>query len=211
MEPMPKDNSAMETPVTIPEAEAKADSVSAMETPVTITEGKADSASAMETPVTVIEGKADSASATDMTVTVKVSEGKAKSVSATDITVTVTEVEAKLEHPELLQTDGPFNGIDPSQPLFSQPEPKPITKRITVEERHLQQLNVEEVMPVMAEEPAEITPGLQAKQHAKCAEAKAVNDEAAKLEDIDCIPEMQENCHEHHAYAMLMFYAILSA
>ncbi len=69
-EPMPKDNSAMETPVTVPEAEAKAESASAMETPVTITEGKADSVSVTDTPVTVTvpEGKAESASATDMTV-----------------------------------------------------------------------------------------------------------------------------------------------
>ncbi len=117
--------------------------------------------SAMETPVTVTEGKAESA-------------------SATDTTVTVTEAEAKSEHPELLQTDGPSNGIDTSQPLFSQPEPKPIMERITAEERRLRRLNAEEVMPAMAEEPVEITPGLQAKQRAECAEAKAAKDEAAK-------------------------------
>ena len=53
-------------------------------------------------------------------------------------------------------------------------------------------------MPVMAEEPAEIMPGLQAKQHA---EAKAAKEEAAKLEEVDCIPEMQENHHKHHTHA----------
>ena len=36
-------------------------------------------------------------------------------------------------------------------------------------------------MPQMAEEPVEKTPGLQAKQHAECAEAKAVKNEAVKL------------------------------
>ena len=72
-----------------------------------------------------------------MTVTVMVPEGKAESVSTTDMTVTVTEAEAKSEHPELLQTDGPSNGIDPSQRLFSQPEPEPIMERIMAEERHL--------------------------------------------------------------------------
>ncbi len=123
MEPMPKDDSAMETPVTVLEAEAKADSVSAMETLVTVleAEGKAESVSAMETPVTVM-----------------VPEGMAESASVTDTPVTVTEPEAKSEHLDLLKTDGPSNGIDPSQPLFSQPEHKYITERIMVEERHLQ-------------------------------------------------------------------------
>ena len=155
MEPTPKDDSvsAMETPVTVLEAEAK-DSARVMVTPVTVTE--AESVSATETlmiavvegepmvteatPVTVTEWKAESMSVTDTPVTVTVAEGKAESASATDTAVTpvtVMEAEAKSEGPELLQTDGPSNGIDPSQPLFLQPEPKPVMERITVEERHL--------------------------------------------------------------------------
>ena len=120
-EPMPKDDSAMETPVTVPEAE-----VSVTDTPVTVPEAEA---SVMETPVTLPEAEA---SVTETPVTVPEAEA-----SVTETPVTVPEAEGKSEHQELLQTDDPSNGIDLSQPLFSQPEPEPIMERIMMEEMHL--------------------------------------------------------------------------
>ncbi len=125
-------------------------------------------------------------------VTVMEAEVKVDSVSVMETPVT------EGTGPELLQTDSPSNGIDASQPLFAQPEPETIIERIMAEERHLQGLNAEGMMPGMAEEPAEIMPGLQAKQYAEAKEAK----EAAKLEEVDCIPEMQEKCHKHHTHTM---------